>query len=85
MGFGGCQGVSRRKSLEDQLQEKAANYATQSKQCVSRLQGEILDLEIKTVLKKSELEKANLADQRAANFPIKIGIDYQCPPRFWFG
>ncbi len=69
-------------TLEDQLREEVANHAAQAKQQASRLQGEILDLEIKTVLQKTELDKANLASQRAANFPIKIGIDYQCP-RCW--
>jgi len=69
-------------SIEDGLQRVAADYAAQVKQRETRLQAEVIQLEIQTIHKKIALNTARLASNRRLDFQVRIGIDYQCP-RCW--
>lgn len=62
----------------NQLRQLAIEFATEAKNRASRLQKEILDLQTPTAEKQAALDAANLASERAANFSVQVGGDYQC-------
>ena len=65
--------------MADELERIAKDRAAGAKHRAAQLKREIADLERTTAEKKTQLEAANLAPDRLANYSARIGIDYRCP------
>lgn len=69
-------------STATQLQGIAAQIADEMQEGADDLQFQLDSLETRRAQIEAELEAANSAHDRLANFAVEIGGDYQCP-RCW--
>jgi len=66
-------------SPDKQIRQIASEIAMHAHQRQAYLEREKLDLETKLAKKQIELDAANLAGKRFADFPVKVGADFLCP------
>jgi hypothetical protein len=69
-------------TTERELRQAAREIAAQAQAAVTRLEQETLDLKTRLAEKEAERDAARLAPKRLANYPVRLGTDYQCP-RCW--
>lgn len=66
-------------SIEGELRQLAREIARQMQGRAAEIRKEYLEAQKRAMELKAELDLANLASERAANFQVARGIDYSCP------
>jgi hypothetical protein len=72
----------RGTSIESELLRMAQEVVAESQAGSAYAYKAYLEAQARTAQLKAKLDFANLAEDRLANFQVKIGADYQCP-RCW--
>lgn len=66
-------------SSEKEFCRIANDFANTAQVQISRLEGEILELQKDLAKKQTQRNSATRALERAANYPVTRGVDYVCP------
>jgi hypothetical protein len=69
-------------AIDDELRKIAGEIAAEAQGRVTQLEQQTLELKKRLAETKAKRDAARLAPERLANYPVKLGPNYQCP-RCW--